>query len=254
MVEPPCIFGMCTLILLRDQVPGYPLFLLMNRDELYGRPSEEPTLTRETISILAPRDVQAGGTWIGVNEVGVVAAISNREEGTYDSTRRSRGLLCLEALRHTSALEVKDFVEEEVAEERYNPFNLLYGDRGHAFVTHYAEDLRTVDLGSGLHVLANMDVDDGKQPRVLLVQEALRDRRFGDLAAAIEAVQTVAGDHTLYEGESVCRHGDRAGTVSSSLIAISENFPRDSLFLYSAGRPHDARYEDYSALLEGFMR
>jgi uncharacterized protein with NRDE domain len=244
---------MCTLILLRDRVPGYPLFLLMNRDELYGRPSEEPTLTREPTSIVAPRDVQAGGTWIGVNEVGVVAAISNREEGTFDSARRSRGLLCLEALRHTSALEVKDFVEEEVAEEAYNPFNLLYGDRGHAFVTHFAGEPRTVELGSGLHVLANMDVDDAEQPRVHLVQEALGERRPEDLAAAIKAVREVAADHTVFQGESVCRHGDRAGTVSSSLIAISENFPSDSLFLYSAAQPHDAQYEDYSALLEGFM-
>ncbi|MFQ5918584.1 MAG: NRDE family protein [Thermoplasmata archaeon] len=245
---------MCTLILLRDQIPGYPLFLLMNRDELYGRPSEEPTLTREPTSIVAPRDVQAGGTWIGVNEVGVVAAISNREEGTYDSARRSRGLLCLEALRHTSALEVKDFVEAEVAEEAYNPFNLLYGDRGHAFVTHYAGEPRTVELGAGLHVLTNMDVDDATQPRVHLVQQALRDLGPEDLTAAIQAVQEVAADHTVFEGESVCRHGDRAGTVSSSLLAISENFPRDSLFLYSADRPHHSQFEDYSALLEGFMR
>ncbi|MFQ5552554.1 MAG: NRDE family protein, partial [Thermoplasmata archaeon] len=224
------------------------------RDELYGRPSEEPTLTREPTSILAPRDVQAGGTWIGVNEVGVVAAISNREEGSYDSARRSRGLLCLEALRHTSALEIKDFVEEEVAEEKYNPFNILYGDRGHAFVTHYAGEPRTVELAAGVHVLANMDVDDAGQPRVHLAQEALRDQPLADLSAAIEAVQRVASDHTVYQGESVCRHGDRAGTVSSSLLAISENFPRDSLFLYSAGRSCEADYQDYSALLEGFMR
>ncbi|MEE9163462.1 MAG: NRDE family protein [Thermoplasmata archaeon] len=245
---------MCTLILLRDQIPGYPLLLLMNRDELYGRLSEEPTLTREPTSIVAPRDIQAGGTWIGVNEVGVVAAISNREEGTYDSARRSRGLLCLEALRHTSAMEVKDFVEEEVAEEAYNPFNLLYADRGHAFVTHYAGEPRTVELGAGLHVLANMDVDDEGQPRVHLVREALKNRRLGELTTAVEAVQEVAGDHTPFQGESVCRHGDRAGTVSSTLIVISETFPRDSLFLYSAHRPHEAQYEDYSALLEGFMR
>ncbi|MFQ6013137.1 MAG: NRDE family protein [Thermoplasmata archaeon] len=245
---------MCTLILLREHIPGFPLFLLMNRDELHGRPSEEPTLTREPTSILAPRDLQAGGTWIGVNEVGVVAAISNREEGSYDSARRSRGLLCLEALRHTSALEVKDFVEEEVAEEPYNPFNILYGDRGHAFVTHFVEEPRTVELGPGSHVLANMDVDDGGQPRVHLAQEALREPTLSDLPSAIETVQRLASDHTVYQDDSVCRHGERAGTVSSTLIAISESFPRDSLFLYSAGRPCEARYEDYSALLEGFMR
>ncbi|MFQ5908036.1 MAG: NRDE family protein [Thermoplasmata archaeon] len=245
---------MCTLVLLRDLIPGYPLFLLMNRDEVYGRPAEEPTLTREPTSILAPRDVQAGGTWIGVNEVGVVAAISNREEGTYDSARRSRGLLCLEALGHTSALEVKDFVEEEVTEEPYNPFNLLYGDRGHAFVTHYAGEPRTVKLDAGLHVLANMDVDDETQPRVHLAREGLWKRSFSGLAGAMEAVREVAADHTVYKGESVCRHGERAGTVSSTLVAISENFPRDSLFLYSPGRSCESDFQDYSALLEGFMR
>lgn len=244
---------MCTLILLRDRVPGLPLVLLMNRDEEYGRPAEEPTLTREPLSVVAPRDLRAGGTWIGVNEVGLVAALSNRRAGEHDPARRSRGLLCLEALELASALEVKDWLEEEVLEEPYNPFNLLYADRGHAFVTHCETEPRTVELADGLHFLANGDADDPDEPRIARSQALLADADMGTAEAVVAHLPRLAADHQVHEGEAICRHGDRAGTVSSTLIGISTEFPWGSLFLYSPERPCQGAFRDYSALLEGFV-
>lgn len=242
---------MCTLILLRDRVLDLPLMLLMNRDEFYGRPSEEPTLTREPLSILAPRDVQAGGTWVGVNALGVVAAISNRHEGAYDSARRSRGLLCLEALEQGSALEVKDFVEEEVLTTAYNPFNLLYADRGHAFVTHYAGTAQTVELVDEVHVLANRDVDDAT-PRVERARRRLEAVDVSDPTEVVAALQRLAADHADRGEGALCRHGEETGTVSSTLIGVSDQFPQDGLFLHNAQRPCRGEFVDYSPLLEAF--
>ncbi len=244
---------MCTLLLLRRVVEGVPLLLLMNRDELYDRPAEGPALHKNDRSVLAPGDRRAGGTWVGLNDMGLVVAVSNRHEGDYDSARRSRGLLCREALGHASALEVKDFVEEEVAEVAYNPFNLVYADRGRAFVTYHGEEDRTEELAGEIHVMANLDVDQADQPRIRRVRTLLEGVDFSDRMRAVEALQRLAADHEAVGGESVCLHGERAGTVSSTLVGVSEEFPRGSLFLYAAERPCEAAYEDYSSLLEAMV-
>lgn len=244
---------MCTLLLLRRVVAGAPLLLLMNRDELYDRPAEEPVLHKDGRSVLAPGDRQAGGTWVGVNDVGLVVAISNRHEGDFDSARRSRGLLCREALDRASALELKDFVEEEVAEVAYNPFNLIYADRGRAFVTYHGEEDRTAELTGEVHVMANLDVDRAEQHRIRRVRSLLAGADLADLTGAVEALRRVAADHEAVEGESICLHGERAGTVSSTLIAVSDDFPRGSRFLYAPDRPCEAAFEDYSPLLEAMV-
>ncbi len=229
---------------------GYPTVLLMNRDELYERPAQAPFLAKDGRSILAPGDRQAGGTWIGVNDMGLVAAISNRHEGEFDLSRRSRGRLCLDALGYSSALEVKDFVEEEVAELRYNPFNLTYADRGRAFVTHYAEEPKTVELRGELHIVANMDADDIQQPRIRRAREIIEGLDMKRLEETLEILKRLASDHKAYEGESICLHGEVAGTVSSTIIAISEDFPEGSLCLYSPKSPCQTPYQDYSTLFE----
>ncbi len=241
---------MCTLLLLRRVVEGYPILLLMNRDEVYDRPTDSPLLAKDGRSILAPSDRQAGGTWVGLNDVGLVVAISNRHEGEFDSNRRSRGLLCLEALGRASALEVKDFVEEEVAEVEYNPFNLIYCDRGRAFVTHCGEELRTVELQGQVHLLTNMDADDVQQPRIRRAQEILEGLDLGSLDEALDGLGRLASDHRVYDDQSICLHREGAGTVSSTIIAVSDEFPRGSLFLHSPKSPCQSSYEDYSALLE----
>ncbi len=53
---------MCTLILMRDQFPGYPLVVASNRDENNARPSAEPTDWPDHPKIYAPRDLVLGGT------------------------------------------------------------------------------------------------------------------------------------------------------------------------------------------------
>lgn len=244
---------MCTLLLLRRRVEGYPLLLLMNRDELYGRPSQGPVLSKNGPSVIAPEDRQAGGTWVGVNDMGLVVAISNRHEGEFDTTRRSRGLLCRDALRRSSTLEVKDFLEEELEEVVYNPFNLLYADQGRAFVTYHGEASETVELEGQTHVLANLDVDDPTSPRVQRTRDLLATVAYPDLETALTALQRIAADHEEVEGQSICLHGEKVGTVSSTIIALAEAFPAQSHFLYRAGRPCEGPYEDYSGLHEELL-
>ncbi len=245
---------MCTLVLLRRVVEGYPLVLLMNRDEAYERPSQPPVLSKNDRSMVAPEDRRAGGTWIGVNDMGLVVAISNRHEGEFDSTRRSRGLLCREALKQSSALEVKDLVEEELAQVQYNPFNLIYADRGRAFATHHGEETKTLELEGDVHILANLDVDDESQPRVQRAKEIVAELDLTEVDSAVQELEKLAADHEEVKGQSICLHRDSAGTVSSTIIAVSDGFPAGSLFLYSPQSPCQSEYVDYSALLDEMMQ
>ena len=69
---------MCTLIVLHRCVPGRPLVVAANRDEFLDRPAEGPALrSSRTGPIVAPRDLKAGGTWVGVSARGVFAGLTN---------------------------------------------------------------------------------------------------------------------------------------------------------------------------------
>ncbi|MGH0029521.1 MAG: NRDE family protein, partial [Myxococcota bacterium] len=92
---------MCTLIVLHRCFEAAPLVVAANRDEYLDRPTEGPAL-RETARgdgrVVAPRDARAGGTWLGLNENGLFAAITNRRCESPDPDRRSRGLIVMDAL------------------------------------------------------------------------------------------------------------------------------------------------------------
>ena len=126
-----------------------------NRDEYSGRPSEGPAL-RDTANgiILAPRDSRAGGTWLGVTSSGLFAAVTNRFCAAPDPSRRSRGLLVLDALSSGSASDAAERFER-LPVDAYNPFNLFLADRDTAHVVSYAGTLERVDLGPGAHVIGN---------------------------------------------------------------------------------------------------
>ena len=102
---------MCTLIVIHRSVPGRPLIVAANRDEYHDRPAEGPSLRRnEPGYIVAPKDVRAGGTWLGVNGQGVFAALTNLRNPNPagpDLHRSSRGEVVTRALEAASADEAR---------------------------------------------------------------------------------------------------------------------------------------------------
>src|SRR5512138_2523002 len=105
---------MCTLIAFHRCFADAPLVVAANRDEFHERPTEGPTLRAASISsapgaerfartaaggrptrVVAPRDLRAGGSWLGVGESGLFAAITNRRCDQPDASRRSRGWLVM---------------------------------------------------------------------------------------------------------------------------------------------------------------
>lgn len=131
-----------------------PLMLAANRDEFFARPTQPADYWPEAPHLLAGRDLEQGGTWLGLTRGGRIAAVTNfREGGRPRSGRRSRGWL------------VRDYLLSDAEPERtlsglratgheYDGFNLLLGagDR-----LHYISNRSSAPsvLGPGVHGLSN---------------------------------------------------------------------------------------------------
>jgi hypothetical protein len=133
---------MCTVVLLRRPGATWPLLLAANRDELQSRPWRPPARHwPERPDVVAGLDVQAGGSWLGVNDDGVVAAVLNRPGSLGPAAgKRSRGELVLEALDHADAAAAAAALAD-LDPDAYRPFNLLVADNRDAFWLRHAGGL-----------------------------------------------------------------------------------------------------------------
>ena len=161
---------MCTLIVLHRCVPGRPLVVAANRDEFYARPAEGPAIRETGVGkILAPVDLEAGGTWLGLNERGVFAGLTNLRPWTpTDGTetldpsalantgQRSRGEVVMSALEACSAAEAARRLER-LEVDAYNPFQLVVADAREAWLIVYRDRPGTIALGPGVHVVGNVE-------------------------------------------------------------------------------------------------
>jgi uncharacterized protein with NRDE domain len=130
---------MCTLVLLRRPDSAWPLLLAANRDELASRPARPPGRHwPDRAEVVAGLDQQAGGSWLGINNHGVVAGVLNRV-GTLGPAagKRSRGELVLEALDHADAAAAAAALAD-LDPDAYRPFNLVVADVRDAFWLRHA--------------------------------------------------------------------------------------------------------------------
>ncbi|UPV73815.1 NRDE family protein [Halorussus limi] len=212
---------MCTLILAWQMFDDAPIAAAANRDEALGRPSRPPGVLDENPRVVAPRDEEAGGTWIGYNDAGVFVAVTNRR--TDIEGERSRGLLVRDALARESASAADAFVQSELADRRYAGFNLVVADREQARLLEWDGVLRTTNFDPGVHVVVNEGYDEAAT-KAERIREAVRPEpttdesatELGGAAAWFERAKAVLRDHDL----GACVHGDGYGTRSSSLVAV----------------------------------
>jgi uncharacterized protein with NRDE domain len=134
-----------------------PLLLLANRDEFYARPAL-PLHWWDNEPVLAGRDLQAGGTWLGVSRSGRMAALTNHRLPVNDSdTRPSRGNLVADFLR--GDMDAGSYLEALTWHaDDYNPFNLLVLD-GQRFMGLESRSKRVLDVPLGLGAVSNADFD-----------------------------------------------------------------------------------------------
>ena len=130
---------MCTLVLMRRPGSAWPLLVAANRDELSSRPARPPGRHwPDRADVVAGLDLQAGGSWLGINDHGVVAGVLNRV-GTLGPAagKRSRGELVLEALDHADAAAAAAALAD-LDPDAYRPFNLIVADVRAAFWLRHA--------------------------------------------------------------------------------------------------------------------
>mgnify|MGYP006266405545 FL=1 len=239
---------MCTLILLWRSVDGYDIVMGMNRDESAMRPADPPSYVDGTPAIAAPRDRQAGGTWIGASGNGLFAALSNRS-GRVSTTARSRGLLLLDVLRSPTIPAVDVLLQRETREHEYNLFNVLAGTRRELRFFRYDGQVSVSRGHEGLNVLTNEGGNIASDPKVQVVQSLLAQASTRAINEAVRTLQTTLRTHSSGSGVSLCNHMVGGGTVSSTILAISNADPGENVLLYADGAPCQTPYRDYHEVI-----
>jgi len=149
---------MCLILLVWRGHSQYPCVLAANRDEYHARPSAAAAWWAGTSGILAGRDLEQGGTWLGVTRTGRFAALTNyRDPSLQRRQAPSRGRLVAEALAaEGSIFETLVHLREVAA--HYNPFNMIFcdGERLGVFESVRGEGR---ELGPGIYGLSNHLLD-----------------------------------------------------------------------------------------------
>ncbi len=246
---------MCTLIALHRCIQGAPLVVAANRDEFADRPSRGPELREfDQGFVVAPLDAQAGGTWLGVNASGVFAALTNRRAESPDPTRRSRGLLVLDALGAASAAEAAALALD-MPPGAYNPFNLFVADGQRAYAISYGVAAKCIELAPGPHVIGNADLagpPPAKLARLTGEVTRLADSPDGEL---LDRLAELCRSHASGGAatDDVCVHAGAYGTRSSTLLRLAET-ASENVLRYADGEPCRAAYRDYTPLLHQLER
>jgi transport and Golgi organization protein 2 len=238
---------MCLLALFFRAVDDAPVVVGANREEFYARGGEPPRLLPGQPRIVAGLDPVAGGTWLGVNEFGVVIAVTNRRKSQIPPLPRSRGLLVRELLASRSAIAAAERATRELDGGQYAGCNLLCVDAERAVVIQAGDWLRVRPLPSGLHVLSNGDVNDEGNRRVGHALWTLGCESYASGDDCLAALRRLCSD-TGPPDAPMCFYGKEGGTVSSTLIALRLPPARGTL-LHAQGPPDRTPYADASDLL-----
>jgi hypothetical protein len=240
---------MCLLAIFYRVVDDAPLVVGANREEMYARPSELPHILDGPSRAVAGIDKLAGGTWLGVNQRGLLVAVTNRMKTRPVAQPRSRGLLAREMLECRSAQESIELATRELDMHRYLGCNVVCADSDRVVVFQAGDWLRIKMIPPGLHVLTNEDINDGRDPRLGYALDFLSQQPYETSFDCIQALRQLCrhrgGDGT----PPICLRGELKGTVSSTLVVLRKSLGR-SIYLHAPGPPDQTGYEDFSPLLE----
>lgn len=226
---------MCTLIVVNGLDADPRMIVGANREERYDRPALPPNIISRNPTVLGPMDLEAGGSWLTINDAGVIVAVTNRRDGLPGS--RSRGLLVRDVASQRTYEDSLAVAQRSFEEEQYAGCNLLLASSDQVNLFEWDGTLQSHDLQPGIHVIVNEGFDES-----VAKSAVLRSR----LAASPpsrgsewqERMQTLLTDH--YVG--VCRHDNTSGTRSSSLV--SQFRDRTVQWQFADGNPCNTPFSD----------
>lgn len=218
---------MCTLLIRHNPVDPYPLALLANRDEAYDRPAEGWAWRDGSPPYFAPRDREAGGTWIGLNAAGMVVALTNIFPSQKSGTYRSRGALVTDMLALEQAGKAPDQLEAAVSRADYNDFNLLVIDtrEAHLFTWQNAQ-LKAFNLNPGSYKVGNDPFEGGAQPLDDLTNEVWLEEESA----------------TLAHHPQICKHEEKYGTRCSHRLLVHRDGVASSEVWHLEGHPCEGQF------------
>ncbi len=225
---------------------------------------EPPRLLDGPLKVYCPLESSSNGTWIGFNEAGLFAAVTDQHTDNRYRPYRSRGLLMLDILKTFSeADEGLEHLKRELI-KGYRRSNFILADSEHAYHILHDERLEVEELGSGAHIFTNLTIrewmktDQIPHDRLLHVEKRRRralhlvsNIKRADIDGIIEELKVIASDHG--DGEagrgSICYHNGVGWYMSSStIIAVSSETVRSRIF-YCQENPCRNPYVDYSNIL-----
>ncbi|HYM38784.1 MAG TPA: NRDE family protein [Thermoplasmata archaeon] len=239
---------MCSLILLWRAVDHYDIVLGMNRDESAMRAADPPAFVDGNPALVVPKDRTAGGAWIGASGRGLAMALSNRR-GRISATARSRGLLLVEALKSPTIPAADIYLQRETQAHEYNFFNLLAATRQDLRFFRYDGQVSVTRGHEGLNVLTNEGGNVAGDPKGELVQNLLSKAPTRTVQDAVRTLQSALRTHASGGGVSLCNHAMGGGTVSSTILALSNVDPGENVLLYADGAPCQTPYRDYGEVI-----
>jgi uncharacterized protein with NRDE domain len=226
---------MCLIIVAYKVHPEYPLLIAANRDESYQRPTRQAEFWDNEPSILAGQDLEKGGSWLGMNKFGSVAAVTNYRSGEkLKLSNTSRGLLVSDYLKYKkSSLNFLDLCLTKLAD--FEAFNLLLGDVNALYFLNSREKTY-MQLEAGIYGVSNGDLDSN-WPKVERAKQKMQTLLDTEQFNSHEEILLTLADKYLPDDESLPDTGmgiewERAlapifirendyGTRSSSVVRIN---------------------------------
>ncbi|MHC8397498.1 NRDE family protein [Pseudomonas sp. LB3P93] len=163
---------MCLIVFAWRPGHAQPLIVAANRDEFYARPSLPLAQWPEAPQVHAGRDLEAGGTWLGIGANGRFAALTNIRDPHQPPSRKSRGELVAGFL--LGDMPIDDYLSDVVRRSlEYAGFNLLIGNANELW--HFnARASEAVMLPPGVYGLSNAGLDT-PWPKLLKARAALEE-------------------------------------------------------------------------------
>jgi uncharacterized protein with NRDE domain len=237
---------MCLAILALNVVPDLAVLIAANRDEYHARPTAPAAPWDDAPHVIAGRDLQSGGTWMGMTRAGRYALVTNfRDPTRVLPDAPSRGALVADFLR--GAETPADCAARIMAQgPAYNGFNLIVGDRASAwYCSNRAAAARA--LGPGIYAVSNHLLDT-PWPKLSRTKEAFaRVLRTGP-QPAVEDLFTTLADRSVAADNELPNTGvglERERFLSSAFI-VGPVYGTRSSSIMAIGRQacelHEVRY------------
>jgi uncharacterized protein with NRDE domain len=186
---------MCLIVFAWRPGHPHPLVVAANRDEFYARPTAPLAHWQDHAGVYAGRDLEAGGTWLGIGAQGRFAALTNIRQPGQAPGRRSRGELVAQFL--TSRQSIEQYVHQiNQRLDDYAGFNLLLGDGERLCYLSSLTPAATF-LEEGFYGLSNAGLDT-PWPKLLKARDGLREAGDSpDALLTLLADATAAADNQL---------------------------------------------------------